>query len=301
MRVGCRQFPSRRRSAELAAGPWSVVRLWHTPMIIVPTMSRRLLRRLRDRAYTARQSVKVVLAPAQDISDRARYEAGLAAVDALAKRVLPGYVMSEYGRSWQSDNVLLDRLRALEPESRSFDRKVTLIELLKLITGVPGDTVEVGVFRGASSVLICEGTAGEGRTHFAVDSYEGLSAPGDKDGGYWNAGDMAAPEAAVRERLSQYPAYVIRGWVPNVLGAVPAVALAFAHIDVDLYEPTCAASEWAYERLSPGGILLCDDYGFASCPGARRGLDEVLAKRPEPIIHLPTGQGLVIKQAQPTG
>jgi O-methyltransferase len=264
-------------------------------------MARRFVPILRDHAYAARQAVKVVLTPAQDIWDRRRYEAGLAAVDALARRVLPGYVVSEYGRSWQSDRRLLERLRALEPQSRSFDRKVALIELLKLIADVPGDTAEVGVFRGASSVLICEATVSDGRTHFAVDSYEGLSAPGELDGGWWEAGDMSATEAEVRERLAPFAARIIRGWVPDVLAAVPAVALAFAHVDVDLYEPTRAASEWAYELLSPGGILICDDYGFETCPGARQAFDEVLAERPEPIIHLPTGQGMVIKQARRTG
>jgi O-methyltransferase len=253
--------------------------------------------RLRDRAYTARQFAKVLHTPPTGTADRARLEAALAGLEALAGRVLPDYVAPDYGRSWMSDHRLLARLKILEPQSRSFDRKMTLMQLLKLIEGVPGDTAEIGVFRGASSVLICEGTAGAGRTHWAVDSYEGLSSPGERDGGYWEAGDMAAAEAEVRQRLAPFAAEIVRGWVPGVLAEVPAQALAFAHIDVDLYEPTRAAAEWAYERLSPGGILVCDDYGFDTCPGARQAIDELFAERPEPVVHLPTGQGFVIKRA----
>jgi hypothetical protein len=42
-------------------------------------------------------------------------------------------------------------------------------------------------------------------------------------------------------------------------------------------------------------MMVCDDYGFDSCPGARRAMDDFFAERPECIIHLPTGQGLVLK------
>ena len=30
--------------------------------------------------------------------------------------------------------------------------------------------------------------------------------------------------------------------------------------------------------------MLFDDYGFATCPGARRAIDEFFADKPEPII-----------------
>jgi hypothetical protein len=44
-------------------------------------------------------------------------------------------------------------------------------------------------------------------------------------------------------------------------------------------------------------MLLCDDYGFETCPGAARAMDRFFTDKPEPIISLTTGQGLVIKQS----
>ena len=36
--------------------------------------------------------------------------------------------------------------------------------------------------------------------------------------------------------------------------------------------------------------MVCDDYGFASCPGARKAVDEYFSGRPDVPIELPSGQ-----------
>ena len=43
------------------------------------------------------------------------------------------------------------------------------------------------------------------------------------------------------------------------------------------------------------GFLVFDDYGFPSCAGARRAVDEFFANKPEVPLCLPTGQCLVVK------
>ncbi len=40
---------------------------------------------------------------------------------------------------------------------------------------------------------------------------------------------------------------------------------------------------------------MFDDYGFASCPGARRAVDEFFVDKPERPLGLQTGQALVVK------
>ena len=81
----------------------------------------------------------------------------------------------------------------------------------------------------------------------------------------------------------------------RVLSKLPDGPYAPVHVDLDLYEPTRAALAYAYDRMSPGGLVLCDGYGFATCPGARQAVDEFMASRQEPVVHLPTGQGLVLR------
>ena len=65
--------------------------------------------------------------------------------------------------------------------------------------------------------------------------------------------------------------------------------------NVDLEQPTSDSIEFFYFRLEPGGILLCDDYGHATCPGATAAADSFLATRPEKMISLGTGGGFLIK------
>jgi hypothetical protein len=61
-----------------------------------------------------------------------------------------------------------------------------------------------------------------------------------------------------------------------------------------LYQPTLDSVVFFYPRMNRGGLMLFDDYGFATCPGARRAIDEFFTDKPEPIIDLPTGQAFVL-------
>jgi O-methyltransferase len=40
--------------------------------------------------------------------------------------------------------------------------------------------------------------------------------------------------------------------------------------------------------------MLFDDYGFDSCPGARKAVDEFFANKPEKPFYLPSEQRFVV-------
>jgi hypothetical protein len=48
---------------------------------------------------------------------------------------------------------------------------------------------------------------------------------------------------------------------------------------------------------APGGIILFDDYGFTTCPGPKRAIDEFMAGKPEPLIWLSGGSAFLVKSA----
>jgi hypothetical protein len=154
---------------------------------------------------------------------------------------------------------------------------------------------------GKSSFFVLHGLQDPQRPHHLCDSFEGLSEPGAADAETgarregWQAGDLVADERVAREQLKDFPQCAFhRGWIPECFVGLEDRRFALVHVDVDLYEPTRAAFEFFYPRMSPGGVMVCDDYGFASCPGARKALDEFFAGRPDVRIELPSGQALIV-------
>jgi O-methyltransferase len=69
--------------------------------------------------------------------------------------------------------------------------------------------------------------------------------------------------------------------------------LAFAHVDVDIYQSVLDCCRFIMPRMLRGGFVVFDDYGFPSCPGARQAVDGFFRDRPERPLMLPTGQAVV--------
>lgn len=217
----------------------------------------------------------------------------------IASVLLPEYRFKWPQMAWWDDsdfNAYLGKFRELD--GNNSDRRYAVNQLLRLTLGVEGDTAEVGVFEGAMSWLILQ--AGEGRRqHHVFDSFEGLSKPEPVDGSHWTPGALACAEDVVHRNLSPFKGCfkTYKGWVPDRFQEVGAQRFSFVHIDVDLYEPTSASLEFFYPRMQPGGVIVCDDYNFTSCPGATKACDDFLATRPEKMIGLSAGGGFLIKGA----
>jgi O-methyltransferase len=221
-------------------------------------------------------------------------------LDKTAKRIYPRYKMSEFGRMYLYDEKFIEEYeRTFDADNyHSLDRKYMLDQLLKLVREVPGNTAECGAYKGASSYFICRRTAGQGRLHRVFDSFAGLSSVDPVDGTYWKSGALAASEHLVRRNLADFPFVTYhKGWIPECFGGCEDETYAFVHIDVDLYRPTLDSLQFFYDKMESGGVLLCDDSGFAlTCPGARKAMDEFFCDKPEPVIEVPTGQSFIIKQ-----
>jgi O-methyltransferase len=87
----------------------------------------------------------------------------------------------------------------------------------------------------------------------------------------------------------------VAGLVPDTLEVIRDRTFSFVHIDLDIYSAIKSACEFFYPRMQPGGILLFDDYGYSSCPGARAAIDEFFADKPEVKVAMVTGQCSVQK------
>jgi O-methyltransferase len=216
----------------------------------------------------------------------------LRALRLAADWLIPDYRLTWFQYDWWRDasfNSYLDKFG--ERDGFNAHRRWMLHQLLKLVQDVPGHTAECGAFLGASSWLMCE----LGRTHHIFDSFEGLSPPDAVDGDYWQEGVLSASESAVLKNLAPYEPILHKGWIPDRFADVADSRFAAVHVDVDLHQPTKDCIEFFYPRLNTGGLFVCDDYGFTTCPGATKAVDDFMSDKPETIVSMDAGGCFFLK------
>jgi hypothetical protein len=163
---------------------------------------------------------------------------------------------------------------------------------------IPGDIVECGVWRGGSMMAVALTLIEHGavrRLHL-FDTFEGMPPPGQFDQ------DLCGEPAAAQLQRDHQHASLIRAYSPldevrgnlestgydpaqiryvpgRVEETLPACAppqIALLRLDTDWYESTYHELVHLYPRLSPGGVLIIDDYGHWQ--GARRAVDQYLSE-----------------------
>jgi hypothetical protein len=176
--------------------------------------------------------------------------------------------------------------------------------------GIEGERAECGVFLGASALIACAAAqtripSYSGAGLHLIDSFEGLADPreedrfegsGPVDARSYGRGAYMAPIEHARRALARFPDVAFhKGWIPAVFEELPASRWSFVHLDVDHYAPTHAALEYFHPRLAPGGVIVCDDYGSPTFPGAQRAWHAYCEKHGVPFVVLDTGQAVILK------
>ena len=229
-------------------------------------------------------------------SKETREDAQFRILRRVAKLIMPTYRLGWPQLLWWKDKEFNSFLAHFDELTGCNSHRHWMVhQLLKWIAAVPGDTAECGVYAGATSYLICQAIAGTTRTHFMFDSFEGLSQPIDHDGAYWTKEDMKSPLERAVSNLPFRNVSFHKGWIPDRFSDVADRRFAFVHIDVDLYQPTLDSFEFFYPRMNRGGLIVCDDYAFSTCPGANKAMDEFMSGKPEQIISPPSGGGFIVK------
>lgn len=185
------------------------------------------------------------------------------------------------------------------------DQRVFLLQAaLRALEPIEGDIAECGVRHGRSTLFMASADNGRRDIHI-FDSFEGLSDPSEKDGEL----DVFKKDGKTRhfnirnldrvlKRFDAYPKInVYQGWIPERFDEIADRQFALVHVDVDLFDPTLAALEFFWPRLSTGGMVICDDYGATAYPGAQAAMDKYFADKQERPVEMPSGQAIVTKLA----
>ncbi|MGB3221273.1 MAG: TylF/MycF/NovP-related O-methyltransferase [Desulforhopalus sp.] len=218
----------------------------------------------------------------------------------LSAALFGDYYLGDDYKIWRGDKQFREKFFELSPLSPySEERKYALREFARYTSGLSGEMAECGCYVGVSAWFMAQ--ASPNKQLYLFDSFEGLSTPGkcDKpDDGVqvWEKGDLQTSEDILRNNLKEYSnIQILKGWIPTRFPEVNDTNFTLVHIDVDLYQPTLDSLNFFYERLTPGGVIVLDDYGYLTCPGAYKAANDFMVGKPEYLIHLPTGQGVIIR------
>lgn len=178
-------------------------------------------------------------------------------------------------------------------------------ELYRKTINLPGDIVELGVYRGASlmafanflevrnmgdrhkKVIGFDNFAGFGE----LESADGAEAPGvEKERGGFAGEDY---EPALRDAIDifdndRFIPYkpridLVKGdiaeTVPKYVRDNPGLRISLLHFDADLYRPTLVGLEHLWPLVVSGGVVAFDEYGIPPWEGESKAVDEYFADR----------------------
>jgi len=199
------------------------------------------------------------------------------------------------------DQTVIDIILDVKPYTlTSPERIFALFEAVKyLVTNeIPGDIVECGVWKGGSMMAVARTLVHLGDTSrnlYLFDTFDGMAVPSEKDvsitgvpastmlknsdkedkASVWCYSPLEEVQKAVNSvGYSNDKIHFIKGKVEETLPVKAPQTISLLRLDTDWYESTHHELVHLFPRLSPGGVIIIDDYGHWK--GARQAVDEYI-------------------------
>ena len=144
-----------------------------------------------------------------------------------------------------------------------------------------GDYVELGCYKGDTSLLLAEILKGSNKRLYIYDSFEGLPEKSSLDesavGEEFKGGELYVTKREVKERFlrANLPVPVIKkAWFNELNDDDLPGKIAFAFLDGDFYESIRDSLELAEGKITENGVMIVHDYNNPALPGVKRAVDE---------------------------
>lgn len=177
-------------------------------------------------------------------------------------------------------------------------------EIYKKIINIPGDVIELGVYRGGSIIQFATYREllenAEARKIWGFDVFgtfpEAHNKEDEKFRECWikeTNGEFLTKDELEKSFCYKgiYNIELIKGeigdTIPFFLNQNPNLRIALLHIDTDIYEPAKIALDYLYNRVVKGGIILFDDYTIA---GETRAIEEFFKNKDVELQKLSISQ-----------
>ena len=165
---------------------------------------------------------------------------------------------------------------------------------------IPGDIVECGVWKGGSILCVAKTLKkldSMDKCLYLYDTFTGMTKPQDvdisvtgesaslefnkmkitDDSSRWSYSPLSLTKKIVYS--SGYPenkVYFIKGKVEDTIPKNVPERISLLRLDTDWYESTLHELVHLFPRLSKGGVIIIDDYGYWL--GARKAVDEYFSR-----------------------
>jgi hypothetical protein len=249
--------------------------------------------------------VRLGLAQSPSRPRSAAMRTALRELEAVAANVFVGEGLATWHKSlpFFDDprfSALADKHAGLLPMPNWHWNLQTVVWAIRQAREIEGDFVELGVFRGHTTLFCAEylDFAAWPKRWFLYDTFDGIPDeqldPGWAQSNNIYKGTFSFEE--VRDRFAHIENIsVIKGRVPEILAETSPERIAFMHIDLNNATAEIQALEALYDRLSSGGVIVFDDFGWAVSRAQHDAETAWFAELGLHILSLPTGQGLLVK------
>ncbi len=181
-----------------------------------------------------------------------------------------------------------------EVEKSALWRYNVLCWAAKRAMAVDGDMVECACYKGVSARIVADyvDLNASNKSFYLYDLFEHDDSMAHHDMPEHGA-DLYEK---VRARFADFQNVIVtKGSVPQILHKVAPEKISFLHLDLNNVDAEIAALEFFWDRITPGGSIVFDDYGWLGYQRQQIAEHNWLGERGYQPLELPTGQGLVIK------
>lgn len=200
-------------------------------------------------------------------------------------------------RLWDDDQYFNELMKKIKRYTLVDKKRCFMIyQLAKQVSSFSGDAVEVGVYKGGTAKLLAELFKSQNKALHLFDTFAGVP-PSDVNRDIHKQGDFRDTSLEnIKAYLRDYKnIYYYQGTLPATAKPIENLSFCLVHIDVDIYKSVMDCCEFFYPRMERSGIIIFDDYGFLTCPGAKMAVDDFFSDKIEKPCYLQSGQCIVIK------
>ena len=156
-----------------------------------------------------------------------------------------------------------------------------ILEVARDCLTVAGDFVELGCYKGDTSLLLADLLKGTDKQLYIYDSFEGLPEKRAEDesaaGESFKGGELYVTKREVKERFlrANLPVPVIKkAWFNELTETDLPEKIAFAFLDGDFYESIRDSLKLVENKMSKNGVIIVHDYNNPALPGVAKAVDE---------------------------